>query len=249
MSKIYVVGIGPGGREYMTPQAVNAIRESDAVVGYTVYVKLIEELTEGKEVVSTAMRGEVERARIALDLALSGKTVSFVSSGDAGVYGMAGLMREVAEAHPEVRIVTVPGITAAMSGAAVLGAPLIHDFAVISLSDLLTPWDLIEKRIEAAAEADFVICIYNPKSHKRKDHLDRAVELIMKHRPADTPSGYVKNIGREGQGSKILRLSELRENDDIDMFTTVIVGNSQTRVINGELVTPRGYDYDGEAGK
>ncbi len=249
MSKIYVVGIGPGGREYMTPQAVNAIKGSDAVVGYTVYVKLIEELTEGKEVVSTAMRGEVERARIALDLALSGKTVSFVSSGDAGVYGMAGLMREVAEAHPEVRIVTVPGITAAMSGAAVLGAPLIHDFAVISLSDLLTPWDLIEKRIEAAAEADFVICIYNPKSHKRKDHLDRAVELITKHRAADTPSGYVKNIGREGQESKILRLSELRENDDIDMFTTVIVGNSQTRVINGELVTPRGYDYDGEAGK
>ncbi len=233
----------------MTPQAVRAIGDSDAVVGYTVYVKLIEELTDGKEVVSTAMRGEVERAGIALDLALGGKTVSFVSSGDAGVYGMAGLMREVAEDHPEIEVVTVPGITAAMSGAAVLGAPLIHDFAVISLSDLLTPWDLIEKRIEAAAEADFVICIYNPKSHKRRDHLDRAVDLIMKHRSADTPSGYVKNIGREGQERKILRLSELRENDDIDMFTTVIVGNSQTRVINGELVTPRGYRYDGEAGK
>ncbi|MBQ2304593.1 MAG: precorrin-3B C(17)-methyltransferase, partial [Firmicutes bacterium] len=146
MSKIYVVGIGPGGREYMTPQAEAAILASDAVVGYTVYVKLIEHLTEGKEVVSTAMRGEVERARIALDLALKGKTVSFVSSGDAGVYGMAGLMREVAEGHPEVEIETVPGITAAMSGAAVLGAPLIHDFAVISLSDLLTSWELIEKR-------------------------------------------------------------------------------------------------------
>ncbi|MBQ7703369.1 MAG: precorrin-3B C(17)-methyltransferase [Firmicutes bacterium] len=247
MYKIYVVGIGPGGQEYMTPQAAEAIKASDAVVGYTVYVKLIEHLTEGKEVVSTAMRGEVERARIALDMALEGKTVSFVSSGDAGVYGMAGLMREVAEDHPEVEIVTVPGITAAMSGAAVLGAPLIHDFAVISLSDLLTPWELIEKRVEAAAEADFVICIYNPKSHKRREHLDRAVELIMKHRQADTPSGYVKNIGREGQESKILSLSELVGNDDIDMFTTVIVGNSQTRVINGELVTPRGYEYGGNA--
>ena len=249
MSKIYVVGIGPGGQEFMTPQAEAAIRESDCVVGYTVYVKLIESLTEGKEVVSTAMRGEVERARIALDMALQGKIVSFVSSGDAGVYGMAGLMREVAEDHPEVEIETVAGITACVSGAAVLGAPLIHDFCVISLSDLLTPWELIEKRIEAAAEADFVICIYNPKSHKRREHLDRAVDLILKHRPADTPSGYVKNIGREGQEQKILRLSELKENDDIDMFTTVFVGNSQTRIINGELVTPRGYIYDGETGK
>ena len=247
MSKIYVVGIGPGGREYMTPQAEAAILASDAVVGYTVYVKLIEHLTEGKEVVSTAMRGEVERARIALDLALKGKTVSFVSSGDAGVYGMAGLMREVAEGHSEVEIETVPGITAAMSGAAVLGAPLIHDFAVISLSDLLTSWELIEKRISLAAEADFVICIYNPKSHKRREHLDKAVDLILKHRSGDTPSGYVKNIGRDGQKSVVLKLSELKGNDDIDMFTTVIVGNSQTRVINGELVTPRGYDHDGKS--
>ena len=161
--KIYVVGIGPGGSAYMTPQAREAIEESDVIVGYTLYVELVKELTTGKEVKSTAMKQEVDRCRMALASALEGKTVAFVCSGDAGVYGMAGVMAEVAEAHPEVEIVTVAGITAACSGAAVLGAPLIHDFAVISLSDLLTPWEKIEKRLKAAAEADFVVCLYNPK--------------------------------------------------------------------------------------
>ena len=164
--KIYVVGIGPGSSEYMTPQARAAIEDSDVVVGYTLYVDLVSDLTSGKEVKSTAMKQEVDRCRMALDSALEGKNVAFVCSGDAGVYGMAGIMAEVAEEHPEVEIVTIPGITAACSGAAVLGAPLIHDFAVISLSDLLTPWEKIEKRLRMAAEADFVVCLYNPKSKK-----------------------------------------------------------------------------------
>lgn len=239
--KIYVVGIGPGGSQYMTPQALEAIRVSNTVVGYTVYVDLLGALVSGKEVMTSAMKQEAARAKMALDAALLGKCVSFVCSGDAGVYGMAGIMREVASDHPEIEIITVPGITAALSGAALLGAPLIHDFAVISLSDLLTPWNLIEKRLTLAAKADFVICLYNPKSRRRKDHLDRAVDLIMKARPGDVCCGYVRNIGRDGEKAFILRLSELKGNDDIDMFTTVFIGNSATRELNGKLVTPRGY--------
>lgn len=239
--KIYVVGIGPGNREYMTPQAVAAIEESDVVVGYTLYVELVKELVKDKEVKSTAMKQEVDRCRMALESALEGKTVAFVCSGDAGVYGMAGVMSEVAADHPEVEIITVPGITAACSGAAVLGAPLIHDFAVISLSDLLTPWEKIEKRLQAAAEADFAVCIYNPKSKKRRDYIDRAVEIMNCAKRWDTPCGYVKNIGREGEKAVVCTMADLKDNDDIDMFTTVFVGNSATKVINGKLVTPRGY--------
>ncbi len=239
--KIYVVGIGPGNREYMTPQAVAAIEESDVVVGYTLYVELVKELVKDKEVKSTAMKQEVDRCRMALESALEGKTVAFVCSGDAGVYGMAGVMSEVAADHPEVEIITVPGITAACSGAAVLGAPLIHDFAVISLSDLLTPWEKIEKRLRAAAEADFAVCIYNPKSKKRRDYIDRAAEIMSCAKSWDTPCGYVKNIGREGEKAVVCTMADLKDNDDIDMFTTVFVGNSATKVINGKLVTPRGY--------
>ncbi len=239
--KIYVVGIGPGGEGYITPVAREAIEKSDVVVGYTVYVDLIKNLTGDKETKTTAMKQEVERCRMALEECLKGKDVAFVCSGDAGVYGMAGIMCEVAEDYPDVDIEVIPGITAACSGGAVLGAPLIHDFAVISLSDLLTPWEMIEKRISLAAEGDFVICLYNPKSKKRVTHLDRAVELIEKHRAGDTPCGYVKNIGRDGETGVICTLKELSGNDDIDMFTTVFIGNSSTKVINGKLVTPRGY--------
>ncbi|MCI5689131.1 MAG: precorrin-3B C(17)-methyltransferase [Emergencia sp.] len=239
--KIYVVGIGPGNREYMTPQAAAAIEVSDVIVGYTLYVDLVRELTEGKEIKSTAMKQEVDRCRMALESALEGKTVAFVCSGDAGVYGMAGVMAEVAEGHPEVEIVTVPGITAACSGAAVLGAPLIHDFAVISLSDLLTPWEKIEKRLRLSAEADFVVCLYNPKSKKRHDYIDKAAEIVSAFKGWDTPCGYVKNIGRDGEKGVICTLADLKNNEDIDMFTTVFVGNSQTKIINGKLVTPRGY--------
>lgn len=239
--KIYVVGIGPGNSEYMTPQARTAIEDSEVVVGYTLYVDLVRDLCDGKTVRATSMKQEVDRCRIALDYAVRGKKVAFVCSGDAGVYGMAGVMSEVAKDRPDVDIITIPGITAACSGAAVLGAPLIHDFSVISLSDLLTPWETIEKRLKLAAEADFVICLYNPKSKKRRDYIDRAAEIISGSRPWETPCGYVKNIGREGEAGIICSLGDLRENDDIDMFTTVFVGNSSTKVINGRLVTPRGY--------
>lgn len=239
--KIYVVGIGPGSIQYMTPQARTAIEESDVVVGYTLYVDLVKELTCGKEVKSTAMKQEVDRCRMALDSALEGKNVAFVCSGDAGVYGMAGVMAEVAEGHPEVEIETIAGITAACSGAAVLGAPLIHDFAVISLSDLLTPWEKIEKRLRLAAEADFVICLYNPKSKKRSDYIDKAADIMNCAKPWDTLCGYVKHIGREGENAVVCTLADLKNNEDVDMFTTVFIGNSATKVINGKLVTPRGY--------
>ena len=239
--KIYVVGIGPGNEEFMTPEARIAIEESDVVVGYTLYVELVKELCEKKMVQSTSMKKEVDRCKIALDYALRGKTVAFVCSGDAGVYGMAGVMCEVAEEHPDVEIKTVAGITAACSGAAVLGAPLIHDFAVISLSDLLTPWEKIEKRLKLSGEADFVICLYNPKSRKRHDYIDKAAEYIAEYRGWDTVCGYVKNIGREGEKGIICTLKDLVDNPDIDMFTTVFIGNSQTRLLNGRMVTPRGY--------
>lgn len=239
--KIYVVGIGPGNEEFMTPEARIAIEESDVVVGYTLYVELVKELCEGKIVQSTSMKKEVDRCKIALDYALQGKTVAFVCSGDAGVYGMAGVMCEVAEEHPDVEIKTVAGITAACSGAAILGAPLIHDFAVISLSDLLTPWEKIEKRLKLSGEADFVICLYNPKSRKRHDYIDKAAEYIAEYRGWDTVCGYVKNIGREGEKGIICTLKDLVDNPDIDMFTTVFIGNSQTRLLNGRMVTPRGY--------
>lgn len=242
--KIYVVGIGPGNSLYMTPEAREAILESRVVVGYTVYVDLVKDLLEGKEVMSTKMKQEVDRCKLALEAALQGKTVAFVCSGDAGVYGMAGIMSEVAEGHPEVEIITVSGITAACSGAARLGAPLIHDFAVISLSDLLTEWELIEKRIKLASEGDFVICFYNPKSKKRNDYIDKAAAIIAEVSGWDRVAGYVKNIGREGETSTICTLKDLLNNPDIDMFTTVFVGNSTTKIINGKMVTPRGYVID-----
>ena len=240
--KIYVIGIGPGGSQYMTPMARQAIMESQVVVGYTLYVDLVKDLLQGKEVKSTAMKQEVDRCKMALDAALENKTVAFVCSGDAGVYGMAGVMSEVAENYPEVEIDVIPGITAACSGAAVLGAPLIHDFAVISLSDLLTPWEKIEKRLQAAAQGDFVVCLYNPKSQKRRDYIDKAVAIMNENgKSMETNCGYVKNIGRDGQQGTVCKMSQLIDNDDIDMFTTVFIGNSGTKVINGKLVTPRGY--------
>ncbi len=240
--KIYVIGIGPGNEELMTPQAKNALLESDVVVGYTVYVDLVKDLTAGKEILQTAMTQEVKRCEMALEKALQGKTVAFVCSGDAGVYAMAGIMREVAEDKPEVEIITIAGITAACSGAAVLGAPLVHDFAVISLSDLLTPWEDIERRVDFASKADFVLCIYNPKSIKRHDYIKKACDIVLQNQKEDTPCGYVKNIGRENEYYKICTLRELADDyDDIDMFTTVFIGNSKTKIINGKMVTPRGY--------
>ena len=240
MKKIYIVGLGPGNEAMMTAAAREAIDKSSVVVGYEVYVDLIRPLLAGKTVATTPMKREVDRCQMALEYALAGETVSMVCSGDAGVYGMAGVMMEVAREHPEVEMEVVCGITAACSAAAVLGAPLIHDFAVISLSDLLTPWEKIEKRLRLAADADFVICLYNPSSKKRSDYLQRACDLVLQHQSPETCCGDVRNIGREGEQATLCTLSELRM-AKVDMFTTVIIGNSQTKVINGRLVTPRGY--------
>ncbi len=242
MKKIYVVGMGPGNKEYMTNQAIEAMTQSETLFGYTVYLDLLQEMFPEKEMVSTPMKQEIERCRLALEQADKGKVVSMVCSGDAGVYGMAGLIYQLAEKDfKDVEIEIVPGITAAVSGAAVLGAALIHDFAVISLSDLLTPIEKIEKRIACAADGDFVMCIYNPSSKKRHDYLQKACDIIMKYQSEDLVCGTVKNIGRDGQVSKIMTIKELRDTE-VDMFTTVFIGNSSTKIINGKMVTPRGYE-------
>lgn len=238
--KIYVVGLGPGDISQISPKALEAIKKSDVIVGYDYYIGLISDIIKDKEIFSSGMKKEADRCTKAIEYALTGKTVSVVSSGDAGVYGMAGLIYELSEAYTQIEIEVVPGITAALSAAAVLGAPVGHDFAIISLSDLLTDWEVIKKRILCASEADFVICIYNPSSKKRADYLKKACEYMLKYKSGDTPCGYVKNIGRVGEEYKICTLSQLK-NESVDMFTTVIVGNSQTKIINSKMITPRGY--------
>ena len=240
MSKLYVVGLGPGGAEYMTEEARAALARADVLVGYTVYLDLVRDMFPDKEIFTTPMRQEIERCRRALEMASGGKTVAMLSSGDAGVYGMAGLILEMSGEFPEVEIEVVAGVTAALSGAAALGAPLMHDFCVISLSDLLTPWETIKRRLRCAAEGDFAVCIYNPCSKKRRDHLRRACDILLDVKSPDTVSGWVRNIGREGQEMKILTLGELRD-EELDMFTTVFVGSSKTRRIGDRMVTPRGY--------
>ena len=240
MSTIFVVGIGPGAYEKMTIEAADALRNCDVIIGYTVYVDLVKEHFAGKEFLTTPMRKEVERCRLAFETAAEGKQVAMICSGDAGVYGMAGLMYELSEEWPDIEIKVIPGVTAATGGAAVLGAPLIHDFALISLSDLLTPWEKIEKRLLAAAAADFVICLYNPSSKKRHDYLQKACDLMMKYKSPDTICGTVSNIARDGEEAHVMTLKELRDTQ-VDMFTTVFIGNSQTKEINNKMVTPRGY--------
>lgn len=235
--KLYVVGFGAGNADGMTFAAHKAIECSDLIVGYTVYAELIKKVFPDKAYLTTAMKQETDRVRLALNEAKGGKTVSLICSGDSGVYGMAALAYELAD---NVEIEVVAGVTAALSGGAVLGAPLTHDFAVISLSDLLTPWEKIEKRLCVAAEADFVICLYNPSSKKRSDYLKKACEIILRFKSADTVCGYVKNIGRIGEESTVMTLAELK-NAQVDMFTTVFIGNCETKLINGKMVTPRGY--------
>lgn len=241
MQKLTVIGLGPGAGLDLTLRAREAIESSDLIVGYTTYIALIRDAFPHKEMVSTGMKKEVDRCRMAVEAAVSGKTTAVVCSGDSGIYGMAGLIYEVAQDYPPIDIEVVPGITAACGGAAVLGAPLTHDFAVISLSDLLTPWEKIERRLRAAAEADFVICLYNPRSRSRADMLRRACDILLSVKEGGTHCGYVKHIGREGQTSAVLSLSQLRDCEDVDMFTTVFIGNEQTKLLNGKLVTPRGY--------
>ena len=240
MSTVYVVGLGPGAGEQMTVRAEKILEACPVILGYTVYIDLVREQYPEKKFLSTPMKQEVKRCQMAFEEAVKGQDVAMVCSGDAGVYGMAGLIYEVGREYPEIKIEIIPGITAATGGAAVLGAPLMHDFAVISLSDLLTPWEKIEKRIRGAAMADFVICLYNPSSRKRADYLKKACEYILEYQSPDTVCGYVRNIGREGEDAHILTLSELKDTE-VDMFTTVYIGNSQTRNVDGKMVTPRGY--------
>lgn len=240
MSKIYVTGLGPGAADQMTVQAQKVLEQCPVIIGYTVYIDLIRGQYPDKVFLSTPMRKEADRCRLAFEEAEKGQDVAMVCSGDAGIYGMAGLICEIGKDYPDVGIEIVPGITAASGGAAVLGAPLMHDFAVISLSDLLTPWEKIESRLRAAAESDFVICLYNPSSKKRADYLAKACDIILESRGAETVCGTVRNIGREGESYEILPLGRLRDTQ-VDMFTTVFIGNSNTMELNGRMVTPRGY--------
>lgn len=240
MSKLVVVGIGPGDYENMTVGADRALKRCDVIIGYHVYVDLVKERYPDKEFLSTPMTQEVKRCQIALDIAREGKDVAMVCSGDSGIYGMAALIYELLGENAGVEVEVVPGLTAACSGGAVLGAPLTHDFAVISLSDRLTPWEKIVTRLDCAAKADLSIVIYNPKSHGRPDHLAKACDVLLKTLPEDRPCGVVRNIGRQGQSKIVLTLKELRD-FDADMFCTVFVGNAMTKVIDGNLVTPRGY--------
>jgi precorrin-3B C17-methyltransferase len=239
--KLYAVGLGPGDLDYLAPGAKEAILACEVIVGYTGYIELIADLIAGKYIISTGMKGEVERCEAAIGEALKGKSVCVVSSGDAGIYGMAGLLFELAGKHPEVEVTVIPGITAASTAAAILGSPLTNDFAAVSLSDLLTPWAVIEKRLDAASAADFVLCLYNPQSKKRNDYLEKACAIALRHKPPGTVCGYVRNAYRgAGQESRVCALAEL-SGARADMFTTVIIGNAHTRVVNGKMVTARGY--------
>lgn len=240
MHNVYVVGLGPGADRQMTIEAQEVLERCQVIVGYTVYVDLVKEQYPNKIFLTTPMTQEVQRCHLALEEAKKGQDVAMICSGDAGIYGMAGLMYETGSSYPEVNIVIIPGITAANGGAAVLGAPLMHDFAVISLSDLLTPWEKIERRLKAAAMADFVICLYNPSSRKRKDYLKKACEIMLEYKLPETVCGTVRNIGRAGEEHHTMSLAELKD-WEVDMFTTVFIGNEQTVVINGKMVTPRGY--------
>ncbi len=240
-----IVGIGPGASPHTSAAALEAIAASDLVVGYVTYVKLVRHLIEGKEVIKTGMTEEIGRARAAVERARDGAKVAIISSGDAGVYGMAGLVFQVLKemgwtrgASPELRI--VPGITALSSCASLVGAPLGHDFCAISLSDLLTPWSVIARRIDAAASADFVIGLYNPASGRRTQQIVEAHDLIAKHRAGTTPVALVKSAYRKLQSAVITDVDHFLDYE-IGMLTTVVVGSSNTFVFEGYMVTPRGY--------
>ncbi|WP_462331790.1 precorrin-3B C(17)-methyltransferase [Schwartzia sp. (in: firmicutes)] len=244
MGKIVVVGLGPGSMEQMTPRARKAIEEAQVVAGYTTYIKLIEPLLKDKEVIGTGMMQEVDRCKLAVKTAAEGKDTVMVSSGDSGVYGMAGLILEIVETYPEdtrPQVEIIPGLSAVNAAASVLGAPLMHDFAVISLSDRLTKWDLICKRLDCAAQADFVIALYNPKSKTRVKHIEEAREILLRHKDPSTPVGIVKNAARPGE-EKILSTLENFTKEDIDMFSLVIIGNSKTYIKDNWMITPRGYN-------
>lgn len=238
---VFVVGLGPGGGQFLTVQAQSALQQAEVLCGYTVYIDLVRPLYPEKECYATGMTRELDRCRWALDTARAGRDVALVCSGDAGVYGMASPLLELAPDYPDVAVEVVPGLTAALSGGAVLGAPLAHDFCVISLSDRLTPWEVIEKRLACAAMGDFCVALYNPSSKGRPDYLAKAVCILLENgKSADTVCGIVRNIGREGQTARILTLAQL-ESTTVDMFTTVYIGNAATKQLGGRMVTPRGY--------
>ena len=240
MAELYVIGMGPGDAQSLTGAARSALDRAELICGYTLYVELLKPLYPDKETYTTGMTGELARCRHCLEQAATGKTVALVCSGDAGVYGMAGPVLELAPEYPEVRVEIIPGVTAALSGAALLGAPLGHDFCVISLSDRLTDWTVLEKRLRMAARGDFAICLYNPASRHRADYLKRACDILLKEMDSSTVCGLARMIGREGESYRLLDLQTLRD-AEADMFTTVFIGSTQTREIAGRMVTPRGY--------
>lgn len=252
--QLFLVGIGPGHEDHMTPAALDAIRQSDLVIGYATYIKLIKHLLEGKEVISAGMTEEMDRAKKAIEQAQQGRSVTLISSGDAGVYGMSGLIFEILKEiewkrgdSPDIHL--VPGVTAMNACASLVGAPLTHDYCCISLSDLLTPWAVIDKRINAAAMADFVIGLYNPKSEHRTEQIVKAQKIINEYRTPQTPVALVKSAYRKREQVVITDLAHFLE-EEIGMSTTVIIGNSHTFIFENYMVTPRGYtnkyQWDGQ---
>ncbi|MCI6737794.1 MAG: precorrin-3B C(17)-methyltransferase [Intestinibacter sp.] len=238
---IYVIGIGPGSRDLMTQEAIAAMEDAEVIVGYKTYIKLVEDFIKDKEVVQNGMRKEVDRCQDAIDIAKTGKKVAVISSGDAGIYGMAGLILElITKQNLDIPVKVVPGVTASIGAAAVLGAPIMHDFCHISLSDLMTPWEVIEKRLRLAAEADFVICLYNPRSKGRSEHLAKAFKIMGEFKDGSTPVGIVKDVGRADQ-EKFICTFDTMDFERVDMTTMVIIGNKSTYVKDDLMITPRGY--------
>lgn len=238
---IYVVGIGPGSKQMMTLEAIDVMEKAEVIVGYKTYINLITEFIQDKEVVSNGMRQEIDRCKKAVEIAKQGKDVAVISSGDAGIYGMAGLILELtSKEETEVPVKVVPGVTASIGAAAILGAPIMHDFCHISLSDLLTPWDVIEKRLKLAAEADFVVCLYNPRSKGRSEHLAKAFEIMGEFKDGSTPVGIVKDVGREKE-EKFVCTFDTMDFERVDMTTMVVIGNKSTFIDNDKMITPRGY--------
>ena len=238
---IYVIGIGPGCRDLMTQEAISAMEDAEVIVGYKTYIKLVEDFIKDKEVVQNGMRKEVDRCQDAIDIAKTGKKVAVISSGDAGIYGMAGLILElITKQELDIPVKVVPGVTASIGAASVLGAPIMHDFCHISLSDLMTPREVIEKRLRLAAEADFVICLYNPRSKGRSEHLANAFKIMGEFKDGSTPVGIVKDVGREDQ-EKFICTFDTMDFERVDMTTMVIIGNKSTYIHDDLMITPRGY--------
>lgn len=240
--KIFVVGIGPGDYDYLTTRAKNSLKDSDIIVGYSSYIKLIKPFFPEKEYISSGMTKEVERCNQCIDYAKEGKVVSLISSGDPGIYGMAGILLElITKTKEEIYVEVVPGVTSYLAAASLLGSPITEDHVVISLSDLLIPWEIIENRIHCAGKGDFVICIYNPKSKGRREQIFKTREILLSYMDLNTPVGIVKNAMRDGQKVIITDINEMLEHE-IDMSTLIIIGNSRTYVKDNFMITPRGYN-------